>query len=478
MGISGSRSRLNNVLEKAARRAKKETAHLPDTEHQTAVQWPLQCMIGPGMEGAVACETKIGYVNGAKGQLVYGGIDVFDLCVHSTFEETSYLLLHQRLPTAAEMTKFEQTLTRFRPLPHTIRRLMSLPIEEINPMAALRMGSNFMRQRLTWRDSVQAEPDGAPLAADEDSIPVESPAKGARHALYELGKPKYVRPKGVRAATDDAVSLQSCIHLVSGMATLAAAITRIRDDRLPIDPDPDLGHAANFLYMMTGRRPSPEETRAMDVALILHADHGMNASTFASMVVASTLSDIYFSIGAGIGALNGPLHGGANREALEMLETIGRPSHVKAWFEAQMRDKKKIPGFGHRVYKAYDPRARILAPMVEALAQSKPEIRNLYETARELEDRVVGTLGREKNIFPNVDFYSGLLYRCLDIPAPMFPCLFAVSRVAGWTARVLEYLRNNRIFRPRAVYIGDIHRAYVPLRKRSAGRHANGKSAT
>jgi citrate synthase len=218
--------------------------------------------------------------------------------------------------------------------------------------------------------------------------------------------------------------------------------------------------------MMTGEKPDPVAERIMDVALILHADHGMNASTFASMVVASTLSDIYFSIGAGIAALNGPLHGGANEQVLRVLNEIGTPDRAPAWYEQARSEKRKIMGFGHRVYKAYDPRARVLAPLAEYLAKGHPDGRDLYATARVLEEQVVATLGKEKKIFPNVDFYSGIVYTCLGIPQELFTPLFAVSRVSGWTARVVEYLENNRIFRPRGMYIGAFDRKYTPVSDR------------
>ncbi len=206
----------------------------------------------------------------------------------------------------------------------------------------------------------------------------------------------------------------------------------------------------------------------MDIAFILHADHGMNASTFASMVVASTLSDIYFSIGSGIGALNGSLHGGANEAVLHQLNAIRSPSKVPGWFKAAQANKEKVMGFGHRVYKAYDPRARVLGPLAKYLAgtsQNNDSVR-IFKTAEALESRVVGTLGKEKSIFPNVDFYSGIVYNALGIHERMFTPLFAVSRVSGWTARVMEYLQDNRIFRPRAVYTGDFDQTYVPIGKR------------
>jgi citrate synthase len=235
---------------------------------------------------------------------------------------------------------------------------------------------------------------------------------------------------------------------------------------MPLEPDPELSHAANYLYMMTGRRPTPTEEKIMDIALILHADHGMNASTFASLVVASTLSDMYMSISSGVAALNGPLHGGANERVIQTLEEIRDPENVKDWYERTKAQGKKIPGFGHRVYKRYDPRARILGPIAKYMTGQDGRANRLLKIALELEKVVVEDLGSEKGIYPNVDFYSGLVYTCLGIPTYLFTPTFAVARVAGWTARVLEYMKTNRIFRPRAIYTGRTNKKYMPLEKR------------
>jgi citrate synthase len=212
----------------------------------------------------------------------------------------------------------------------------------------------------------------------------------------------------------------------------------------------------------------------MDVALILHADHGMNASTFACLVVASTLSDVYFSVGSGIAALNGPLHGGANELVLRTLDTIGSPENVGPWLERALARKEKIVGFGHRVYKTYDPRARILGPLAKYLARANKSGRRLVATAEELEKQAVAKLGESKRVFTNVDYYSGLVYGSLGIDRELFPPIFAVSRVAGWTARVLEYLQNNRIFRPRAMYVGKFNQEYKPLEARGKRRPRGG----
>ena len=465
--------KITEIVLKAARKARRETSSAPQQEGRGKAHWPLDCTVGPGLEGAIACETKIGFVNGTRGELTYCGYDIFDLCAYSTFEEVSYLLLYGRMPTAKQFATFKRKLVKTRPLPHTLRLLMGFPIEQMHPMACLRLGTNLMRQRVTWQDSDAARPDSVgAIAADEDSIPMETIPKGEAKAIYEFKKVNAKRPAKVPDNKEDAAGLDACIRLISGLSTIAAAVARVREQRLPIEPDPELGHAANYLYMMNGVRPTAEQERIMDIALILHADHGMNASTFASMVVASTLSDIYFSIGSGIAALSGPLHGGANEAVLVMLEKIGHPDNVDAWFDKAMRRKKKIMGMGHRVYKTYDPRARILGPLADYVARDNPDTALLLRIARKLEKRVVATLGKEKNIFPNVDYYSGIVYKAMGIHRNMFTPVFAVSRVAGWTARVHEYLKKNRIFRPRALYVGTFGKEYKPVNERGRGKTA------
>lgn len=455
---------ITELILKAKARAYEGMDITPQPAMANKIDWPINCTVGPGLEGAIACETKIGYVDGSKGRLIYQGYDIFDLCAHSTFEEVSYLLFHGHLPNRSQMETYNQKLISFRELPNTLRRMMGVPVEEMNPMAALHLGTSFMRQRLTWRDTEGGQPSSEDaIAADEDSIPMETRPMGEKQAIYEFTTAPKPRPEGVRSTTDDAASMPACMHLVAGLATLAAAARRLREGKLPIEPDPELSHAANFLYMMTGKRPTPEQERIMDISLILHADHGMNASTFAAMVVASTLSDIYFSVVAGIAALNGPLHGGANEQVINVLEEIGSADNVDDWFEKARKQKKKISGFGHRVYKTYDPRALVLCPLAESLAHRYPDVRPMYQTARALEKTVVTNLGKQKKVFPNVDFYSGIVYRTMGIPTDMFPSVFAVSRVAGWTARVHEYLKHNRIFRPRAIYVGEFDRDYAAI---------------
>jgi len=457
---------ISKLIIDAKQRAYQETSNEPEPGLTQKIKWPIDCTVGPGLEGAIACETEVGYVNGTKGWLIYRGYDIFDLCAHSTFEEVSYLLLHGKLPNKYEIEYFKQKLSENRHLNETMRLLMNFPVESMNPMACLRLGTNLMRQKQTYRDEETLEFKADAIAADEDSIPMETWPHGERRAIYEFKRKQTKKPKKIDNTLLNSESAESCYSLISGVATIAAAIARLKKGKLPLEPIPELSHAANLLYMITGKIPTPVEERIMDICLILHADHGMNASTFAAMVVASTLSDIYFSIGSGIAALNGPLHGGANEQVMKMLREINRPEHVNSWFKKSVQRKHKIMGFGHRVYKAYDPRARILAPLAGILVKSHPEMERLYATAMTLEEKVISEFGREKKIFPNVDFFSGFVYNSLGIPVDFFTPMFAVARVSGWTARVFEYLKNNRIFRPRAMYVGNFDSKYTLIENR------------
>ncbi len=351
--------------------------------------------------------------------------------------------------------------------------MAGFPIENMSAMAALRLGTNMMRQEFTFLDAEKDAPvKGEAIASDDDSIAMETQPAGGKNATFEFrfGR-KFRSMKGTKKRKmekriDDGSNIDTCYHLISGVATITAAISRLHQGNIPIEPDSKLSHAGNLLYMITGKKPDPVAERILDVALILHADHGMNASTFASMVVASTLSDFYLSVGSGIAALNGPLHGGANEEVMKMLREIGSLTNVGPWLDKRLSLKKKITGFGHRVYKAYDPRARILEPLAAYLAEQNGNIMHEFQIARKLEEEVLLKMGRERKIFPNVDFYSGIVYSALGIRSEMFTPIFAVSRVSGWTARILEYQQNNRIFRPRALYTGEFNREYIPPYKR------------
>lgn len=457
---------ITELVLKAAQKARKETSTESEPALTQPINWPVPCIVGPGLEGAIACESKIGYVNGSKGWLIYRGYDIFDLCANSTYEEVSYLLLHGNLPTASQLKAFNQKLIECRNIPGTLKLLQNFAVKKMGSMELLRLGVNLMRQEFTQINKDDCRLSEANIInTDEDSIPMETPPRGEKRAIYEFKGGAGAKSSKI-ADLETTASHRSCHHLISGVASITAIIARIHQGKVPVQPDPALGHAANLLYMITGKKPSPEEERIMDIMLILHADHGMNASTFAAMVVASTLSDIYFSIGSGIAALSGPLHGGANERVIQMLDEIGSVENVKSWYENSRKKKDKIMGFGHRVYKAYDPRARILSPLAEYLVKNNKKSLALFQVARSLEDAVVSSLGVKKKIFPNVDFYSGLVYHTLGIPVELFTPIFAVSRVAGWTSRVIEYLGNNRIFRPRAMYVGPFNKRYVSIRKR------------
>ncbi|MGD8238037.1 MAG: citrate synthase/methylcitrate synthase [Armatimonadota bacterium] len=407
------------IIAEAAKVAVQETADAPPPAFAGAVEWPVEASLGKGLEGAVACESEIGYVDGTKGWLIYGGLNVFDLAEKSTYEESAYVTLNGKLPTQAELDDFNAKLLANRAVPdEVIATLARLP-KDTHPMAALRTGVSVLGC---------LDP-----GADETSVEAE---------------------------------MEISIKLIAQLATIAGAVAMIRKGKDPVAPDPALGHSANYLYMSTGEKPDELLARIMDVALILHIDHGMNASTFTTMVVNSSLSDMYSSVVAGIGSLKGPLHGGANERVMYDLNDIGSPDNVEPWYRKAREEKRLIMGFGHRVYKAYDPRARILKPLSALMAEADPEMDKLYNIAIKLDDLVCAELGAEKGIFPNVDFYSGIVYTGLGFETAMFTPIFAVSRVAGWCARALEYLADNRIFRPRAAYIGPMTAEYVPMDQR------------
>lgn len=411
---------INDLIKEAADKAARETDDQPEPGLTSDVEFPVEVSLGRGLEGAISNTTKIGYVNGTKGWLVYRGYNCFDLAEKSTFEETTYLLLFGRLPTRSELDDFTAKLIGYRRIPGDLVDVLKRTMKpKTHPMLALAAGVSLL----------------GVLDENADDTSVE----GEREI--------------------------SC-KLIAQLGTLAAIIARLRHGQDPVLPHSELSHAANFLWMMTGTPPDEAMARMMDVALILHADHGMNASTFTTMVVNSSLSDMYSSVVAGIGSLRGPLHGGANERVLYDLEEIGHVSNVEQWFQTARVNKRKVMGFGHRVYKAYDPRARILGPFADLITDKQPQYRQLFETAVKLEEVVSRELGREKKIFPNVDFYSGIVYKAMDIEPAMFTPIFAVSRIAGWTARALEYLEDNRLFRPRAVYVGPTKSEYEPIENR------------
>lgn len=413
------KTEIDELIKRAAVKAALETDGEPEPGLTNEISWPVNATINRGLEGEISNTTKIGYVNGAKGWLIYRGFNCFDLAEKSSFEETTYLLLYGRLPLRAELQGFNDKLIAYRTLPDAVLDVLKAMPKTSHPMSLLATAVSVLGS----------------LDDEADDVSVENETEIA-------------------------------IKLTARMASIAGAISRLRRNKEPLNPDPDLTHAANFLYMMTGAKPGEASERIMDASLILHADHGMNASTFTTMVVNSSLSDMYSSVVAGIGSLKGPLHGGANEAVLNILEEIGSRENVKSWFAKARSEKRKVMGFGHRVYKAYDPRARVLKPIAEFMAKTCSENQNLYDIASALEKEVIEVLGAEKKIFPNVDFYSGIIYNAMGLQTAMFTPIFAVSRISGWTARALEYLEDNRLFRPRAIYTGPIKAEYTPIQAR------------
>jgi len=357
-----------------------------------------------GLEDTVATSSAICYLDGDRGVLAYCGYDIHDLARHATFEEVCFLLWHRRLPSRAELGDLQSQLIAGRPLPEAVIRVMrSLPAGD--GMDALRTLTSV-------------------LAHYDPDVNDNSPQANYRKA----------------------------VRLTAQLGSLVATLGRVNAGGSPMSPDPVLGHAANFLYMLTGERPSGLATRAFDVALILHADHELNASTFAARVAAATLTDLHSTIVAAIGTLKGPLHGGANADVMRLLLELGKdapPEKVDEAIRAKLARKDKIPGFGHRVYHTEDPRATHLRQMSRDLGQRAGEPQ-WFEMSQRIEALVKG----EKKLNPNVDFYSASTYHALGIPIDLFTPIFAVSRISGWTAHVLEQYANNRLIRPRAEYNG------------------------
>jgi len=370
-----------------------------------------------GLEDTVATSSAICYLDGDRGVLAYGGYDIHDLARPGTFEEICFLLFHRRLPTRAELGDLQSQLVAARPLPEAVLRLMrSLPPGD--GMDALRTLTSALSHY---------DPDAS------DSTPQANDRKAVR--------------------------------LTAQIASLVATLGRLNGGHGLIQPDPVLGHAANFLYMLTGDRPSGLATRAFDVALILHADHELNASTFAARVAAATLTDLHSAIVAAIATLKGPLHGGANADVMRMLLEVGEggtPEKAEEVVRAKLARKEKIPGFGHRVYHTEDPRATHLRQMSRDLGR-----RASQPVWFDMSERIETVVKAEKKLNPNVDFYSASTYYALGIPIDLFTPIFAVSRISGWTAHVLEQYANNRLIRPRAEYVGpEYPQRYQPIEAR------------
>ena len=382
----------------------------------------------PGLEGIPATKSGISFLDGKQGILTYRGYRIVDLAANSTYEETAYLLLAGELPAAAQLARFDRQLREHRRVKYNIRDIMKSLPDTAHPMEMLQT------------------------------------AVASLGMFYPKNVPVQIRSPGDES--EQYVHGQS-IRILARMATLVAMWQQMRIGNDPVRPRTDLGYAANFLYMFFNAEPDPLMARIMDTCFILHAEHTINASTFAAMVSGSTLAMPSYVIAAAIGTLAGPLHGGANERVIAMLEEIGKPEHAKAWLENKLADKETIWGMGHREYKVKDPRASLLQKLMRELADSQGTISPLFETALALEEACEDSLA-PKGIYPNVDFYSGILYREIGIPPDQFTSLFAIARAAGWLAHWREQVAENRIFRPTQIYTGYEPRDYLSMESRQA----------
>ncbi|MDX8393819.1 MAG: citrate synthase [Mariprofundales bacterium] len=376
----------------------------------------------PGLAGIPVTESSISSVDGTVGKLEYRGIDISELVKYSSFEESSYLLIYGRLPTKTELDQFDSELYNHRRVKFRIIDMIKCFPESAHPM-----------------DALQA-------------------CVAALGMFYPL-------PTGVNAHSSEAMINDSCVRLLAKMPTLVAAHARMRGGDDPIAPRDDLSLAANFLYMLTGKEPNKLLARIMDVALITHAEHTMNASTFSSLVTGSTLADPYTVISSAVGTLSGPLHGGANEEVLQMLDEIGKPEYAESYLLQKLANKELISGLGHRVYKTKDPRAALLQSLYAELTEqygSDPS----YDIACRIEEVADQHLAR-KGVYPNVDFFSGIVYRRMGIHPDLFTPIFAIARTAGWLAHWREQLQNNRIYRPAQIFIGKHDQPYIPMDNRT-----------
>jgi len=376
--------------------------------------WDQESKVMRGLAGVVAAKTRISRIDGERGRLAYRGYDIADLVRESCFEEVAYLLLYDELPTKPQLDKFNELLVGCRSLsPGLLNLLRNLPGAP-KPMDALRAVMATM-----------AATDASPS---------------------DLSRP---------------ANLKRAIRIIAQMPTIVTAHWRMRQGEDPIEPDPSLGHAGNFVYMLFGKQDGVE-ARFLDTAMVLMADHGLNASTFAARVTASTLSDIYAAFTSAIATLNGPLHGAANAEAMKMLLEIGTLAEVEGYIRNQLTAGKRIMGFGHRTYRTVDPRAVILRGLLPQLNGVLPADLEWCDMAMEVEDQV----HKQKGLYPNVDFYCAPLLYSLGFPMELFTPIFACSRSAGWAAQIMEQYDDNRLIRPTAVYDGEDQRPYVPIEER------------
>ena len=370
-----------------------------------------------GLAGIIAAETQMSYIDGEQGILEYVGIPIGELSAHSNFEETVFLLWNKRLPTGSELDRFTEQLRDAYELPAGMgNRLMALPMNA-HPMHVLRT----MVSALSMHDR---------------------------------------NPNAIDIPT----ARQKALNILGHAPTLIANFDRYRQGRPLVNPRKDLSFAANFLYMLNGKEPTETMERAFDICMILHADHGLNNSTFAARVVISTLSDVYSAITAAIGSLRGPLHGGANEGVMHMLNEIPSVEDAERYVLDRLANKEKVMGFGHRVYKAKDPRAKDLQKLAEQLAKDTGN-EELYAKSHAIE-QVMEREVASKGIYPNVDFYSATTYHCIGLDLDLFTPMFAMSRIGGWAGHIIEQLEDNKLYRPGAEYVGPHDSAYTPIGKR------------
>ncbi|MCE0499583.1 MAG: 2-methylcitrate synthase [Methylacidiphilales bacterium] len=370
----------------------------------------------PGLKGIVAASTRLSDVLGEEGILIYAGYDINELAGKVSYEEVVYLLWHDELPNKAQLEKFKADLRAARELPPPVVDFLANAPRDANVMDVLRTGISMLGLY-----------DHAPIGPQPPEI-----------------------------------LLPRAISLTAKVGIIIAYYHRARQGKSLPPIRTDLDEAAHFLYLINGETPGPEAVKTLDLAYVLHADHGFNASTFSALVTIATLSDIYSAVTTAIGTLKGPLHGGANEAVIHMLEAIGSPDKVDAWVRAKLAKKEKIMGMGHAVYKVLDPRAPHLKAMAVKLSQELGETKWV-----EMSDRIAAIVKKEKNLNANVDFYSATVYYSLGIPTDLFTPIFAIARMSGWTGHIIEQLKDNKIFRPSSEYVGfPVGKKVVPLDKR------------
>jgi citrate synthase len=372
-----------------------------------------------GLEGVIAAESEICQIDGASGKLYYRGYSIEDLAQYSSFEEATYLLLFEQLPNEEQLADFSQSMRKCRDLPESVQQMIR----------------NF-------------PPKGSPMELLQSVISYLSGT--VEHQIQH-------------SAT---CNCRRTLHQIAQMTTVLATYQRFKEGKDYVQSRPDLSHGANFLYQLTGEEPTAEEGRVLDTCLLLHAEHGFNASTFTARVVASTYSTCYCSISAAIGSLAGFLHGGANERVMNMVDQIGSIDNIDSWLDETLSAHGKVMGMGHRVYKAKDPRAVVTEAMLKDMSQKRGDLR-LYDFLKQIEESFRARMEvKGKPIYPNVDFFSGAVYTKLGIERNLFTPIFAAARSSGWLAHILEQRKDNRIFRPRALFVGPEPRPYIPIENR------------